>query len=207
MIRRPPRSTLFPYTTLFRSLVGVEYLLGREPLARHHFEDRARRAHPHALAAPGAAGLVRVAVRADDDLGMLTPLAHVEHADHLDVLARPHAAGAQDTGAHVVPDHRVAGPLVAVPQHQIALALGRGNDAIAHHVLLELVAGLGTTAVSQMLARVALEQQSEHALAVFHGRVGLRLHRHPIRHFGGARREQLRLPLDRHQADTAIPHD
>src|SRR2546430_13383272 len=31
MIRRPPRSTLFPYTTLFRSLLGtfgVMYLLG-----------------------------------------------------------------------------------------------------------------------------------------------------------------------------------
>src|SRR5438477_5283919 len=26
MIRRPPRSTLFPYTTLFRSLVGFEQL-------------------------------------------------------------------------------------------------------------------------------------------------------------------------------------
>src|SRR3712207_8013579 len=29
MIRRPPRSTLFPYTTLFRSLVQLERLLGR----------------------------------------------------------------------------------------------------------------------------------------------------------------------------------
>src|SRR5256885_10944869 len=27
MIRRPPRSTLFPYTTLFRSLHGVEHLM------------------------------------------------------------------------------------------------------------------------------------------------------------------------------------
>src|SRR5256885_11063782 len=26
MIRRPPRSTLFPYTTLFRSLYGIEAL-------------------------------------------------------------------------------------------------------------------------------------------------------------------------------------
>src|SRR5258708_13353368 len=26
MIRRPPRSTLFPYTTLFRSVVFLEYL-------------------------------------------------------------------------------------------------------------------------------------------------------------------------------------
>src|SRR5258708_10071089 len=27
MIRRPPRSTLFPYTTLFRSLPGLRYLI------------------------------------------------------------------------------------------------------------------------------------------------------------------------------------
>src|SRR5690554_7608634 len=31
MIRRPPRSTLFPYTTLFRS--GIEYLLQRKAKA------------------------------------------------------------------------------------------------------------------------------------------------------------------------------
>src|SRR5260370_20773577 len=28
MIRRPPRSTLFPYTTLFRSVVGVAEAIG-----------------------------------------------------------------------------------------------------------------------------------------------------------------------------------
>src|SRR2546422_7127763 len=28
MIRRPPRSTLFPYTTLFRSIVGLETAFG-----------------------------------------------------------------------------------------------------------------------------------------------------------------------------------
>src|SRR3989454_10835608 len=120
MIRRPPRSTLFPYTTLFRS--------------------RARRAYAHTLAAPRAARLVRVAARAHDDLGVLAPLAHVEHADHLDVLARPHAARAQDAGAHVVSDHRVAGPLVSVAQDEVALPEGRGNDPVAHDVLLELVA-------------------------------------------------------------------
>src|SRR2546430_13127120 len=32
MIRRPPRSTLFPYTTLFRSVVGRQG--GQDPLAR-----------------------------------------------------------------------------------------------------------------------------------------------------------------------------
>src|SRR3712207_8751779 len=34
MIRRPPRSTLFPYTTLFRSVVG-EQALGLFELAEH----------------------------------------------------------------------------------------------------------------------------------------------------------------------------
>src|SRR2546430_7528456 len=41
MIRRPPRSTLFPYTTLFRS-VKVELAVGPAPL-RHH----AARLHSH----------------------------------------------------------------------------------------------------------------------------------------------------------------
>src|SRR2546427_8744525 len=39
MIRRPPRSTLFPYTTLFRSLHRVGLL--RPPLGAHH--DAVRR--------------------------------------------------------------------------------------------------------------------------------------------------------------------
>src|SRR5258708_19530492 len=34
MIRRPPRSTLFPYTTLFRSPLGRR-LANREPAFRH----------------------------------------------------------------------------------------------------------------------------------------------------------------------------
>src|SRR5690349_22507148 len=34
MIRRPPRSTLFPYTTLFRSASGVPILDGLEITAR-----------------------------------------------------------------------------------------------------------------------------------------------------------------------------
>src|SRR5690349_22469747 len=40
MIRRPPRSTLFPYTTLFRSqeqhqAAGPDILVGLDPLRRH----------------------------------------------------------------------------------------------------------------------------------------------------------------------------
>src|SRR5438445_3925268 len=39
MIRRPPRSTLFPYTTLFRSWVGQVVGVGRRPRQVH---ERAR---------------------------------------------------------------------------------------------------------------------------------------------------------------------
>src|SRR2546425_4541120 len=48
MIRRPPRSTLFPYTTLFRSLgdrINVEETtmhqrtVGRRALGRHHLRE------------------------------------------------------------------------------------------------------------------------------------------------------------------------
>src|SRR5258705_8086391 len=35
MIRRPPRSTLFPYTTLFRSLLILELHLPITPCQRH----------------------------------------------------------------------------------------------------------------------------------------------------------------------------
>src|SRR2546430_6716897 len=70
MIRRPPRSTLFPYTTLFRSLEPlmqamhaeelvrrVEVLVGRREREEHRVDaedafeeiaDRKRRAHPNA---------------------------------------------------------------------------------------------------------------------------------------------------------------
>src|SRR3712207_6885580 len=42
MIRRPPRSTLFPYTTLFRSRLGVhepgEVPVGHHPQLQQHLE-------------------------------------------------------------------------------------------------------------------------------------------------------------------------
>src|SRR2546425_11041918 len=63
MIRRPPRSTLFPYTTLFRSLVADPLLLGWIVL------DVIDRLAPGATATPGET--------ADDLL-----LGHVE-ADHM----------------------------------------------------------------------------------------------------------------------------
>src|SRR3712207_7458330 len=53
MIRRPPRSTLFPYTTLFRSDGRPDALGHRRPVAvagLRHARGRARRAHRRARA-------------------------------------------------------------------------------------------------------------------------------------------------------------
>src|SRR3712207_7674757 len=55
MIRRPPRSTLFPYTTLFRSVVALPLLPG---LVLQPVADRHRRLPPvlQALLAPRRLG-------------------------------------------------------------------------------------------------------------------------------------------------------
>src|SRR3989442_10314273 len=48
MIRRPPRSTLFPYTTLFRSLAALAWLRSENPAQRHVCPLRRRgRDYPH----------------------------------------------------------------------------------------------------------------------------------------------------------------
>src|SRR3712207_4534897 len=51
MIRRPPRSTLFPYTTLFRSLIALDELGDELVGAFAHLvvDTRARRARLHLL--------------------------------------------------------------------------------------------------------------------------------------------------------------
>src|SRR2546430_13519954 len=52
MIRRPPRSTLFPYTTLFRSLTArSDLVLNR--CARAHLQAVGRRIRPHERDAVG----------------------------------------------------------------------------------------------------------------------------------------------------------
>src|SRR2546430_14958494 len=53
MIRRPPRSTLFPYTTLFRSLEDLRALRGADPLRECQVLDRDR--HSVERAEPGTA--------------------------------------------------------------------------------------------------------------------------------------------------------
>src|SRR2546422_1811310 len=57
MIRRPPRSTLFPYTTLFRSIVGLQ--ADRVPLG------------------PGGAVLLNAAVRSEEHTSELQSRLHL----------------------------------------------------------------------------------------------------------------------------------
>src|SRR2546429_5154112 len=47
MIRRPPRSTLFPYTTLFRSHEGPEAVHGQRGGQLHYPRDHQRRSEEH----------------------------------------------------------------------------------------------------------------------------------------------------------------
>src|SRR5438132_10981513 len=95
---------------------------------RHSLKERTGGADAYALPAPGAAGLVRVAVGADDDLGVLSPLGHVQHSHDLNVFARAYTPRAQHAGAHVMANHRVAGPCVALAQRQVAPAPPRRHD-------------------------------------------------------------------------------
>src|SRR5256885_11883692 len=51
MIRRPPRSTLFPYTTLFRSVDELERLM---VIIHAYSEEQQREAFAHPLCVPGS---------------------------------------------------------------------------------------------------------------------------------------------------------
>src|SRR2546430_7721800 len=62
MIRRPPRSTLFPYTTLFRSRLGLLLMLVASPLAAQSVRSRLEARVPMA-AVPTVDSLVQAATR------------------------------------------------------------------------------------------------------------------------------------------------
>src|SRR6266536_6489792 len=98
MIRRPPRSTLFPYTTLFRSLAGLR-VVGTDGVADLHLLDRLLLAVGHRYrrgageavqAARPRGGRRSSASTGAGFLGLAT-----EHADHLA------AAGGQDLASAV----------------------------------------------------------------------------------------------------------
>src|SRR2546422_11231672 len=74
MIRRPPRSTLFPYTTLFRSKLGLKGTMGKGARSQA-VKDAFRQYKGVYLGAIGGAGAVlsrfvkKVAIGAYEDLG------------------------------------------------------------------------------------------------------------------------------------------
>src|SRR3712207_9215635 len=53
MIRRPPRSTLFPYTTLFRSAIGIRLAEDVEDPRGRCVDRVGRAAHAHVRSAVG----------------------------------------------------------------------------------------------------------------------------------------------------------
>src|SRR3712207_7345203 len=71
MIRRPPRSTLFPYTTLFRSAGAIRDgrlrlgVAGRGGADGHRARERKRRRPPARRARPGGRG-GRLAARSEE---------------------------------------------------------------------------------------------------------------------------------------------
>src|SRR2546422_2575053 len=100
MIRRPPRSTLFPYTTLFRSRWSVGATAAASPLS-----------HPEDLSGEGERGPRR---RADPDVGIGRPAEGWSHGpgsgqeskedrgeflDRADHLRRAHPPGQADAGS------------------------------------------------------------------------------------------------------------
>src|SRR3989449_8315625 len=137
MIRRPPRSTLFPYTTLFRSLLLQALRTGEQPLAQarhvgqelalHDVEggERRRAAHrvPPERAAVGARLPLHDRFLGDDRAdrhAAAEPLGREQHI-RLDplMLARPHFAGPSYAALYLVAHEQdaVAGaPLPHSPQ-------------------------------------------------------------------------------------------
>src|SRR2546425_2278817 len=85
MIRRPPRSTLFPYTTLFRSLVGEAVLLEHRP----HWRGLTAVQRVHSLQAGGAAALDgrRVQLEALGGVRLGDECRSEEHTSELQSLA------------------------------------------------------------------------------------------------------------------------
>src|SRR2546425_2110577 len=77
MIRRPPRSTLFPYTTLFRSnrVSGADP--GVEELVRMRVRRPDARAAPHADVDPDRRVGAAVALRSEEHTSELQSLAYL----------------------------------------------------------------------------------------------------------------------------------
>src|SRR2546427_7326124 len=106
MIRRPPRSTLFPYTTLFRSGLGPLRLV-RAREAAHHVPPRVQDLERH-----GAGRGMREVVIENRAVGGVLPRRLVGGRRRIGVLVPPHAYGGRPPGGGSGPR---PGPRGALP--------------------------------------------------------------------------------------------
>src|ERR1039458_2243579 len=141
MIRRPPRSTLFPYTTLFRSLLALPGIAER-PHGRDGLRGAERHVDPAATTAAGALGS-KPATRP----GMAT-LPQRDEISAINRLARPDAQPLQGLGigepaagslGHLPVRGQVVVPALGL--HSLALqvarvptATGRTYARCGHHI-------------------------------------------------------------------------
>src|SRR3712207_7238830 len=87
MIRRPPRSTLFPYTTLFRSAKGGEECTGDAAMGHHHGVAGEIVEHrTHALGQHGVALAIRRHVAPFVALAGMRPLRVARSEEHTSEL-------------------------------------------------------------------------------------------------------------------------
>src|SRR5687767_15546555 len=76
MIRRPPRSTLFPYTTLFRSPARIA-VTGRQNSKKYLLSQQANAASARATLMSASSRAVCVALRSEEHTSELQSLAYL----------------------------------------------------------------------------------------------------------------------------------
>src|SRR5258708_12567699 len=94
MIRRPPRSTLFPYTTLFRSIVPLQEIRvrwSRYPVSfRPNRNQASRGTSPLAIARPGRSEEHTSELQSPDHLVCRLLLEKKKNKTHIPTLRRSH---------------------------------------------------------------------------------------------------------------------
>jgi hypothetical protein len=162
-------------------------------------DDRAGRARRHAFAARHARGLAHRVVQVERDPRRVPLAGAADHVVALDVVARSHAAVAQDARVVVDRDHRVGVVLTAAAPVREVVAL----DAVAPHQHEQLVVGGGRLLRVLADRRLVDEQQLGEHRALELDALRRRLDLHPVLAGTHARgREHARADVDHaHAAD------